>query len=1419
MRLTLAGAAGSPDVDLDVPDDARLGDLRPHLAAVTGRVELADDATVLTADGTVLEADQLTGQVPLLAGAVLRVGIGPADAARLALRANWHIAVVQGPDSGALWALDQPLVVGRAGELAIEDGGISRRHLELTVGRSGPRARDLGSSNGTVRLPARRRGTDRLRRRARRLPRSRHAAVRLRDGDRLTLGATVLEVRRRGSEPTAPPKHAPAPPARARAPGAGPRSSPVPAAAGRHPRSPAGLSPATWLGPAIGSLVLALSTGNRILLVLALLGPGVVAWPLLRERVAGGGDQPLRRRLSGRPREGRAFGGPVAPDVVPSPADLATWAVRLLTGTRPAGLPVGPGFSLRTLAPDGCLAVVGPRPLALAAARALLAAAVPLEAMPPEAASPEAAPLATAAFPGAGAVVVVRAPPGRGEDWDWCRWLASPDTTPLLVGDEPRGDVRVELARRWSGGHGSEVLVVESDRAGVPPWCRTVLTIRPGSGPAILELPDGSAKAVPLSGVSVAWAHAQARRVAALHHRGPAPSHDGPPAAVALAELPGVPAPRGSAVAASWSATRTGSGDGLAFCLGMGPRGSPVVLDLVRDGPHALVAGTTGAGKSELLQSMLLSLALTHSPADLAIALIDYKGGASFGVCADLPHVVGQVTDLDHALAARALIGLQAELRSRERILAAAGVSDLAALRARHRRTSGDPDTPVPPSRLLVVVDEFRALTEELPTFIPGLLRVAAQGRSLGIHLVLATQRPAGAVGADLRANLALRIALRVTDAADSLDVIDAPDAAGIPAALPGRAIVRRGAAPPESIQVAHADGVPGGLARAVRLAPPWRPAGPPEADPTAAGVAVAGPAAPARAFVDAACAAALDTAVPRPQPPWLPPLPDRVTATDLDRAGAVHLPASGSPVRPDGSPVPPTGFPLALGGFPLALADVPAEQRRSVVTWEPRAGHLLVVGAPGSGRSRTLHTVACAALERGWHVHAVGLPDLLVGGVADHPGWGTVVGPDDPRRLARLITLLAAPHLTPLGARLGARPHRDEHAPRGQDGVPGHLLMIDGLEATVAALAGIARGAGADRLIELLRGGRERGVAVVATATGSVPGPVAAHFTDRLVLAVGDRLAEDLAGIPPDLVGARRGPGRAVRLAPAGSGVAAGDPPAVLCQVALAEPPVAPPGSRVPVAWRLAALPSRVGRSDLPAAHPPAPTPGANPLGAPAGSVVIGLGGDDAGPVRLDSSPGALVVGPPGSGRSTVLAVIAAALHEGGRPVAVIARDGPLRTFGDTAAPDRTVGFGPVAVARLLDGLPARTAILIDDLETLEQQSPGTDERLATLVSAGAAGRGSHSTAAGVIDTTGVSVIASATTARAAIAYRGTLGALRGLRRGVVLTPGEPGSNEVLGVGLDWVVDPARPHAPGRGAVQHGRHLVAVQVLDPEIS
>ncbi|HEU5222740.1 MAG TPA: FtsK/SpoIIIE domain-containing protein [Candidatus Lumbricidophila sp.] len=245
---------------------------------------------------------------------------------------------------------------------------------------------------------------------------------------------------------------------------------------------------------------------------------------------------------------------------------------------------------------------------------------------------------------------------------------------------------------------------------------------------------------------------------------------------------------------------------------------APVCVDLVR-GPHALVAGTTGSGKSELLIAWVAALARDFSPTEVSFLLVDFKGGAAFAPLAELPHVLGVVTDLDGSAALRAVESLRSELRRREALLREAGVRDLAEL---------DPTQQC--GRLVIVVDEFQALIDRYPDVAQVIADIAARGRSLGVHLILATQRPGGVVREQVTANCGIRICLRVLAAADSVAVVGDDRAAGLPVAAPGRAVVDAGAGEIGVIQTALATPeLIAAIAARWRTAPtahrPWLPA------------------------------------------------------------------------------------------------------------------------------------------------------------------------------------------------------------------------------------------------------------------------------------------------------------------------------------------------------------------------------------------------------------------------------------------------------------------------------------------------------------------------------------------------------------------------------------------------------------------
>ncbi|WP_028050339.1 FtsK/SpoIIIE domain-containing protein [Cellulomonas sp. URHD0024] len=1013
-----------------------------------------------------------------------------------------------------------------------------------------------------------------------------------------------------------------------------PRTPPEPL----PPAPVAARSPAvTWLTPLLGSAALAVALHQPLLALVGLVGLlGAIGSVRVRRRR----EQP---------------GGLTVPE---DPAGLVAATVRARPGDEPfeAAVPWDDG---------GAVAILGPRSLALPVARATVLAALGTHLR---------------------GSLVVRS--GRPQDWAWCVWAGSsgtglpgPDEGPaIVVVDDPPH--LADLARwRSSAPPAQRVVLLAASAADVPAWCRSRIEV---SRVAVRHHdPQGTVSPVPRHAVDVPTAEAQVRRAAG--RRSAREARSDLPENATLGAQPGIPTPDAAAVCAAWGRSR----HGFVVALGTGVAGRPVTVDLVADGPHTLVAGTTGAGKSELLTSIVLALALTHPPDRLAVLLVDFKGGTGLGAVAGLPHVLEHVTDLDAAHAHRVLSGLRAELRRRERVLVAAGARDVAEL---------DPHSPETPARLLVVVDELRALTEDVPDASGALARLAAQGRALGVHLVLATQRPAGAIGADLRANVSLRIALRVADATDSTDVLEAPDAAAIDPRTPGRALVRRGSLELVAVQVARA--VATADVPPVRLATPWA------CVPTWTPASADRPLDPVPAWV----AAAVEAAIARParRPPWLPALPAVVGAEDVE----------------------------AGPGLALAVADLPDEQRRAAVRWDPTGGHLLVLGGPRSGRSTTLVAVGLAALATGGVVHAVGLPDeataLLRAGDA-HGTLGTVLAIDDAVETARLLELLDSP--------TGRRT----------------VLLVDRLDLVLGPLGELARGAGADRLTALWRGSGTAGTAVAASAdVGSAATQHAGAFRDRLVLPVADPLLDSLAGVPAVLAGPRTTPGRAVHLAPG---------TAQLVQVAV------PRASTTPAAAPDASI-VRVRR--LPTTAPLVDDGTAAPW-----HVLLGVGGDAAAPVRVDLSRGLLIAGPPGSGRSTALAVVGLGLARTGRAVVRLTPDSsPGDIFPVTHASDATA-------------LPDDVTLLVDDLDELEREHPD------------------------LVGTLGRRIVATSTAQAAAAAYRGALpGLLRG-RRVLVLDLHDAASAELVGPRARWLADPGR-RTVGRGALVLGRDVTPLQVYDP---
>ncbi len=548
--------------------------------------------------------------------------------------------------------------------------------------------------------------------------------------------------------------------------------------------------------------------------------------------------------------------------------------------------------------------------------------------------------------------------------------------------------------------------------------------------------PGAPAERFRISGATVATAAGAARRMARFDDPERANTLGSLPAAVALDELLGDRGANPTAIAEGWLCA--GPDPAPRALIGVAADGT-VELDLRRDGPHALIGGTTGAGKSELLRTLVAALAVASPPDLLSLVLIDYKGGAAFDACARLPHVVGIVTDLDDRLASRVLVSLDAELRRREHQLRDAGASDLTAYRAMN-------DRPAIP-RLVVVVDEFAAMATELPEFLGSLVSIAQRGRSLGVHMVLATQRPNGVINDDIRANTNLRIALRVQDRADAMDVVGDPIAAGLSRHRPGSAVVRLDATELAVFQTARCTG----------------PVGPD---------ALPGTVTALDELVDRLARATSIRGAAAPRRPWLDPLPTTIAAAD------------------DGS---------------FGVVDVPETQSRDPLGWNPAAGgHLLIAGSVGSGTTTALTTVATtlAAATRPADLHLY-VVDAVGSGrldpLAGLPHCAGVVGASEPERRSRLLRRL----VDEIGARQAglARPSAD-----GAD-APTIVVVIDGLASLRAAFETAAGQSDGERLSTILQEGPRSGVVCVAAVDrpGDVPTAVSAWASARWLFGLSD--------------------------------------------------------------------------------------------------------------------------------------------------------------------------------------------------------------------------------------------------------------------------------------------------------------------------
>jgi DNA segregation ATPase FtsK/SpoIIIE, S-DNA-T family len=911
-------------------------------------------------------------------------------------------------------------------------------------------------------------------------------------------------------------------------------------------------------------------------------------------------------------------------------------------------------------AEHGALGLAGPRAEVLGVARGLVAQAAALHA-PGE--------LLIAAFASA----------QSAPDWDWLKWLphATPgraplaghrfaataaDATALVSGLEELLDQRaaqtgagavaaplvfvvveddtpvergriVAIAERGRR-HGVHVLWIAARPALLPAACR-VFAVLDGIGGWMAGFADTGASVGPLAvePLDAAGARDLALRLAPridLAARGDDAS-DLPGSVSLLAVGGGQFEPSAAAVLERWAQSRsilTGpcaprpvpgkakvlrKPGTLRAVLGVGAGGAHA-LDLRADGPHALVGGTTGSGKSELLQSWILAMAAAHSPQRVTFLLVDYKGGSAFSDLDELPHTVGLVTDLDQHLVRRSLASLAAELHHRELHFAKHRAKDLVELEKRGH-------TDAPPS-LVIVVDEFAALAKELPEFVDGVINVAQRGRSLGVHLILATQRPAGVITDNLRANTNLRLALRMADEDDSTDVLGAKDAAYFDAELPGRAVSKTGPGRLVPFQVGYAGGWTSQEPEAPRIlveelkfgaVTPWEP-------PVEEHEADQGPT-DLRRMVDAIRAAHAEAALPAPRRPWLEAL-----APVYDLADRARVPDAETP-----------------GTLVFGVLDDPAHQRQTAVAFRPDTdGNLAVYGTGGSGKSTLLRTIAVAAARAGavdpCHVYGLDFSARGLAMIEGLPHVGTIVNGADDEMVSRLLTWLGdlvavrGDRFTAVNA--GTITEYRERA--GEPGEPRVLLFVDGIAAfRQACETSVERTRLFERFCSIAADGRSRGVHVLVTAdrASAVPTALSSSIQTRVVLRLADENEYAVLGAAAGVLGPASPPGRGLLRGAEIQVAVLGDSAETHVQASYLRALAASmTRAGIAPARSFRRLPDEVALTDLPARVD--------------GRPVLGMRGADLEPQPFAPHGSFLVSGPPGSGRTGALRTLATALR-----------------------------------------------------------------------------------------------------------------------------------------------------------------------------
>ncbi|MBV7294689.1 type VII secretion protein EccCa [Corynebacterium sp. TAE3-ERU12] len=1002
---------------------------------------------------------------------------------------------------------------------------------------------------------------------------------------------------------------------------------------------------------------------------------------------------------------------------------------------------------------------------------------------------------------------------GGSEHWQWLKWAphyhplrptkagvelvrkgAAPQLTVVIVDGDADADALLSATLNRPGW-----VIIHTSASGGALWDAAIdrgLAITLADGRIIVATATGDEDIAAADTLGPASAEALARRLCGRHTT--TDTDEGPRREPVLAELGLDPPPPQIDAPA-----RLGR-DRLRIPIGVTPEGSVVHLDMKEAaeggvGPHGLCIGATGSGKSEILRTVVIALASTHPPEQLNFVLVDFKGGATFLGVEHLPHVSALITNLadELDLVDRMHDAITGEMTRRQEVLrAAGGFAGVAEYEAARRAGRTDLE-PLP--ALVIVVDEFSELLGHRPEFAELFVAVGRLGRSLHMHLLLASQRLEEGRLRGLDSHLSYRIGLKTFSAAESRTVLGVPDAHTLPS-QPGAGFLKTDADNPVRFRAAYVSGPPpvgvrprgGGDADGTVGVVPFVL---PTADTPDTTPAPPAPVAPGNAAKDdtttlSAAVAAMQHYQDRAHQVWLPPLPDSVSLDEL-------------PADPNEAPLTAT----------IGMIDNPLQQRQDprIVDLRGAGGHVAVVGAPRSGKTTTLRTLMLAmarttsadALE----MHIV---DYGAGGLADLqalPHVSSVAHRGDTDRITRTIAAI--------DARIAQRESHNRQngwhsaAAARAAGVSDIVLVIDNFPALRTDHQDLA-----DRVQRIIADGLAVGIHIA----------VSAHRWTELRPAIRDLLGTRLELRQAEAIDSiyDRKRARAVPQSP-GRGLAEGGLAMLVAETTPSDSQQTAQACRDrgdQDVEQLRMLPEYVGLVEV-RGH-------ADVADVAETTAVVPIGLDEAAlaPVffRPDSDRHLIIVGSAGSGRTSTLRTVIAGLLEATPSVKCVVVD-YRRGLLETVPADRLAGYaGSAAVAEpmiaelaqvLRDRLPGpditpaqlaardwwdgpEIAVVVDDYDLVSGFGRNPLAPLAECI-AHAADIGLHL------------IIARRIGGAVRALHDQVLGGVRNQGAVALVLDGTREDGPIFGVNPD-----ARP--PGRGRwVAHGRPPVVVQVATDE--